>query len=69
MAKLGFFGIPFKPEYEGAGGDSLSYILAVEELSKVCATTGVILLLMFPCASVIDALELQSKRLSITRPS
>ena len=43
MAKLGFFGIPFKPEYEGAGGDSLSYILAVEELSKVCATTGVIL--------------------------
>ena len=56
MAKLGFFGIPFKPEYEGAGGDSLSYILAVEELSKVCATTGVILSAHVSlCASVIDA--------------
>ncbi|WP_163193132.1 acyl-CoA dehydrogenase [Clostridium thermarum] len=56
MAKLGFFGIPFKTEFEGAGGDSLSYILAVEELSKVCATTGVILSAHVSlCASVIDA--------------
>ena len=35
-------GIPFPKEYGGAGGDVLSYILTVEELSKVCATTGVI---------------------------
>ena len=42
MGKLGIMGIPFPKEYGGAGGDVLSYILTVEELSKVCATTGVI---------------------------
>lgn len=43
MAKLGMMGIPIPKEYGGAGGDVLSYIIAVEELSKVCGTTGVIL--------------------------
>lgn len=43
MAKIGMMGIPFPKEYGGAGGDVLSYVLAVEELSKVCGTTGVIL--------------------------
>lgn len=55
MAKLGVMGIPFSPEYEGAGGDVLSYILCVEELSKVCGTTGVILSAHTSlCASVIN---------------
>ncbi len=43
MAKLGMMGIYFPKEYGGAGGDVLSYIMAVEELSKVCGTTGVVL--------------------------
>ncbi|MBU3182128.1 acyl-CoA dehydrogenase [Clostridium psychrophilum] len=43
MAKYNMMGIPFATKYGGAGGDNLSYIIAVEELSKVCATTGVIL--------------------------
>ena len=43
MARYGLMGIPFPKEYGGAGGDYLSYILTVEELSKVCGTTGVIL--------------------------
>ncbi|MBL4937224.1 acyl-CoA dehydrogenase [Clostridium sp. YIM B02515] len=43
MAKYNMMGIPFPVQYGGAGGDNLSYIMAVEELSKVCATTGVIL--------------------------
>ncbi|WMJ79622.1 acyl-CoA dehydrogenase [Clostridium sp. MB40-C1] len=43
MAKYGLFGLPFSTEYEGAGGDYLSYILAVEELAKQCATTSVVL--------------------------
>ena len=43
MAKLGMMGIYFPKEYGGAGGDVLSYVMAVEEMSKVCATTGVIL--------------------------
>ena len=42
MAELGMLGIPFPKEFGGAGGDVLSYIITVEELSKVCGTTGVI---------------------------
>jgi butyryl-CoA dehydrogenase len=43
MEACKMLGIPFPREYGGAGADYLSYILAVEELSKVCGTTGVIL--------------------------
>lgn len=42
MKKLGFMGIPIPKEYGGQGCDTLAYVLCVEELSKVCATTGVI---------------------------
>lgn len=42
MARLGIMGIPFPVEYGGAGGNNLLYSMAVEELSAVCATTGVI---------------------------
>ena len=42
MAKLGMMGIYFDKKYGGAGGDVLSYAMCVEELSKVCGTTGVI---------------------------
>ena len=40
--KYGFLGIPFPKEYGGQGADNLTYILAVEELSKACGTSGVI---------------------------
>ena len=43
MAACKMLGIPYSREYGGAGADYLSYILAVEELSKKCATTGVVL--------------------------
>ena len=43
MAKLGLMGIPVPKQYGGAGGTVQMYIMAVEELSRVCATTGVIL--------------------------
>ncbi len=42
MAKNGFLGIPVPKEYGGQGCDPLTYVLCVEELSKVCGTTGVI---------------------------
>ena len=55
MAKLGMLGIPFAKEYGGAGGDTLSYIIAVEELSKACGTTGVIVSAHTSlCASLIE---------------
>ncbi|HSH36515.1 acyl-CoA dehydrogenase family protein, partial [Schnuerera sp.] len=43
MARYNMLGIPFPKEYGGAGGDEIAYAIAVEELSKVCGTTGVIL--------------------------
>ena len=42
MAKYGFLGIPVPKEYGGQGCDILTYAMCVEELSKVCGTTGVI---------------------------
>lgn len=42
MAKIGIMGIPIAKEYGGAGGSCLMYAMAVEELSRVCGTTGVI---------------------------
>ncbi len=42
MAKYGFLGIPVPKDYGGQGCDPLTYAMCVEELSKVCGTTGVI---------------------------
>ena len=42
MAKNGFLGIAVPKEYGGQGCDPLTYVMCVEELSKVCGTTGVI---------------------------
>ncbi len=42
MTKYGFLGIPVPKEYGGQGADILTYAMCVEELSKVCGTTGVI---------------------------
>ncbi len=42
LAKCGMLGIPFPKEVGGGGADNLAYAMAVEELSKACATTGVI---------------------------
>ncbi len=42
MAKYGFLGIPVPKEFGGQGCDPLTYVMCVEELSKVCGTTGVI---------------------------
>ncbi len=43
MGELGLMGIIFPEEYDGAGMDILSYAIAVEELSRVCASTGITL--------------------------
>ena len=43
MQKYGFLGIDVPKQYGGQGCDSLAYVMAIEEISKVCATTGVIL--------------------------
>ncbi|HET7521927.1 MAG TPA: acyl-CoA dehydrogenase [Bacillales bacterium] len=43
MGELGLAGIPWPEQYGGFGSDFLSYVIAVEELSRVCASTGVTL--------------------------
>lgn len=43
MAELGLMGICFPEEYGGAGMDTVCYAIAVEEISRVCASTGITL--------------------------
>jgi butyryl-CoA dehydrogenase len=43
MGEMGLMGICFPAEYGGAGLDTVSYAIAVEELSRVCGSTGITL--------------------------
>ena len=43
MAELGFLGLPYPEKYGGAGLDTLAYAIAVEEVSRACASTGITL--------------------------
>ncbi len=49
LADLGFMGMMVKPEYGGSGMDTISYVLAMEEISKVDASVSV-------CMSVNNSL-------------
>lgn len=40
IGELGLLGIPFPEEYGGSGGDTVSYAIAVEEIGRVCGSTG-----------------------------
>ncbi|MCU0821670.1 MAG: acyl-CoA dehydrogenase [Spirochaetes bacterium] len=42
MAELGFMGISIPKEYGGAGLDSISYVLIIEEIARACASTAII---------------------------
>ncbi len=41
LAELGMMGLPFPEEYGGAGADTISFAIVTEELSRVCASTGI----------------------------
>ncbi|MFC0188152.1 acyl-CoA dehydrogenase family protein [Fictibacillus aquaticus] len=41
LSKLGMMGLPFPEEYGGAGADTMSFAIAVEELSRACGSTGI----------------------------
>lgn len=40
LGELGLLGLPISEEYGGAGGDTISYALAVEEIGRACGSTG-----------------------------
>lgn len=40
LGALGLLGLPISEEYGGAGGDTISYALAVEEIGRACGSTG-----------------------------
>src|SRR5690625_2792962 len=40
MGELGLMGIPFPEEYGGSNGDTISYVIAAEEIARVCASTA-----------------------------
>lgn len=42
-SELGLMGIAYPPEYDGAGMDFVSYMIAIEGISRYCASTGVII--------------------------
>lgn len=41
LASLGMMGLPFPEQYGGGGADTISFAIVVEELSRVCASTGI----------------------------
>lgn len=41
LSDLGMMGLPFPEEYEGAGADTVSFAIVVEELSRACGSTGI----------------------------
>jgi len=55
MRRLGLMGMPVPEEWDGGGYDFVSYILALEEISRACASTGVILAVhtSLACLSVL----------------
>ena len=69
MTEMGLLGIPFPEEFGGSGMDTLSYIQCVEELSKVCAATGVIVSAHTSlCASPIYAYGTDAQKEKYLKP-
>lgn len=43
LGELGMMGVTVSPDFDGSGMDTLSYAIAIDEISRGCASTGVIL--------------------------
>lgn len=69
LGELGLTGIVFPEEYGGAGADYISYAIAVEELSRVCASTGVTLCAHLSlCANPIYLFGTETQKQQYLRP-
>jgi alkylation response protein AidB-like acyl-CoA dehydrogenase len=66
LAELGFLGMMVKPEYGGAGMDTVSYVLAMEEISKIDASTSVCMsVIIASCVLVCRNMEPKNKNKNI----
>lgn len=69
MQKYGFFGIPYSKEYGGVGGDYLSYVLCMEEVSRVDGSTGITISVHTSlCCSCIDSFGTEEQKQKFLRP-
>ena len=69
MHKYGFFGIPYSKEYGGVGGDYLSYVLCMEEVSRVDGSTGITISVHTSlCCSCIDGFGTEEQKQKFLRP-
>ena len=59
MAERGFLGMMVSPEFSGGGMDTLSYVLALEEISKVDASCAVIMSVNNSLVCWSDAIQIQ----------
>lgn len=69
LGELGLTGIVFPEKYGGAGADYISYAIAVEELSRVCGSTGVTLSAHLSlCANPIYLFGSEEQKLQFLAP-
>ena len=69
MQKYHFFGIPYSTEYGGAGADVLTYTLAMEEVSKVDASTGITISVHTSlCCACINEFGTEEQKQEFLRP-
>ncbi len=69
MQKCGFFGIPYSKEYGGAGADTMAYVLCMEEVSKVDASSGITISVHTSlCCSCISDFGTEDQKQKYLRP-
>jgi len=69
MQKCGFLGIPYSKDYGGAGSDTLSYVLCMEELAKVDASTALTISVHTSlCCWCIDSFGTEDQKEKYLRP-
>ncbi|MDO5476368.1 MAG: acyl-CoA dehydrogenase family protein [Eubacteriales bacterium] len=69
MMELGFFGVPFSEEVGGTGMDYLTYVLEMEEISKVCGSCGVTISVHTSlCASIVEQYATPEQKEKWLRP-
>lgn len=69
MQSVGLFGIPYSRKYGGAGGDTLAYVLCMEEISKIDASSGITISVHTSlCCSCINDFGTEEQKEKYLRP-